>query len=114
LGSFFPQSDFEEMAKLPDLIAHYQEHQIKEGDISFLGFIQKHYAGTHKGEEDHSKLPLQKHCTCLFIAVIQVPFLQVLKPVLTEVEHSLVRHNSVLAFWNGSNYYLNLLKPPKA
>ena len=113
IGSLIPQTDFEELSKLPDLINHYQEHHAKDDSLSFVSFLQEHYASKHRNEEDHSKLPLQKHCSCVFLAVIQP-----LGTVFGELEPASISYNEitqnpVLGFWNGSDYRLNLLKPPK-
>jgi len=114
LGSMMPQTDFEELAKLPDLIAHFEEHQLKDDSISFLSFINRHYSTSHRNEEDHSKLPLQKHCSCMFIALIQSQSAQVIDPEWVEIVFVKSLQNPALAFWNGSDYRHNLLKPPKA
>lgn len=69
IGSLLPGDGWHELAKLPDLVQHYQFHlQKPDGQISFLTFLQMHYgAGSkHKGTEDHSKLPcLNLHASVL-------------------------------------------------
>jgi hypothetical protein len=114
LGSLMPQTNFEELAKLPDLIAHFQVHQMKDESISFLSFINRHYSSSHRNEEDHSKLPLQKHCSCVFQALLNTQFTQVHAPEWIDVEFVESLQNPVLTFWTGSDYRHNLLKPPKA
>lgn len=60
VGSMLPGGGCGELAKLPDLVRHYQLHVQKSGgEISFLTFLQMHYgAGSeHVGTEDHSSLP---------------------------------------------------------
>jgi len=108
-----PQTDFEELAKIPDLVAHFQEHKDKDNNLSFLTFIQKHYSSNHKNEEDHSKLPLLKHCSCLFYAVLQAeyPKIELPSPVIVCFSEAVL--NSKIPSWNGSDYRLNLLKPPR-
>ena len=69
IGNLLPGNDWHELAKLPDLVQHYQLHlQKADGQISFLTFLQMHYgAGSeHKGTEDHSKLP----CLNLHVSVL--------------------------------------------
>lgn len=60
VGSMLPGGGCGELAKLPDLIRHYQLHVQKSGgEIGFLTFLHMHYgAGSkHVGTEDHSSLP---------------------------------------------------------
>jgi hypothetical protein len=68
LGSFFPASDFCQLARIPFLIDHFQEHQAlaadKGEDMNFLEFLSIHFYQTgehpdsHPGS-DHQDLPLQ-------------------------------------------------------
>lgn len=60
MGSFLPGGGWGELAKLPDLIRHYELHlQKSNGEISFLTFLTMHYAAgsEHVNTEDHSALP---------------------------------------------------------
>jgi|AntAceMinimDraft_11_1070367.scaffolds.fasta_scaffold104921_1 hypothetical protein len=60
IGSFLPDGGLCELAKLPDLIRHYELHlQKSNGEISFLTFLSMHYAAgsEHVNTEDHSALP---------------------------------------------------------
>ncbi|MCU0444132.1 MAG: hypothetical protein MUE85_04385 [Microscillaceae bacterium] len=61
LGSLFPQSDIEELYKIPFLVQHYQS---EHADLSFWDFLKIHYLNNHSAshsDQDHEKLPLQKH-----------------------------------------------------
>ncbi|TDB63704.1 hypothetical protein [Arundinibacter roseus] len=60
IGSFLPGGGWSELAKLPDLVRHFEAHaQKSKGQISFLTFLQMHYAAgsKHVGTEDHTALP---------------------------------------------------------
>lgn len=59
VGSMLPGGGCGELAKLPDLVRHYQLHVQKSGgEISFLTFLQMHYgAGSEHVGTDHSSLP---------------------------------------------------------
>lgn len=69
LGSFFPASDFCQLARIPFLIDHFQEHQAlatdKGEELNFLEFLSIHFYQTgehsdsHPGS-DHQDLPLQQ------------------------------------------------------
>jgi len=68
LGSFFPASDFCQLAHIPFLLDHFQEHQALAADegeeLNFLQFLSIHFYQTgehpdaHPGS-DHQDLPLQ-------------------------------------------------------
>lgn len=56
-NSFFP-----ELAKLPFLLKHFQEHQIAEPDIDFIAFLTLHYFNPNHESKDvthHKTLPLK-------------------------------------------------------
>ena len=70
LGSLFPQTDLEELCKVPMLWFHYQtEH----AELSFVAYLRLHY-GEAAEENDcpvHDSLPMQKHAhTCQSILFI--------------------------------------------
>ncbi|GAC1368727.1 MAG: hypothetical protein NVSMB30_05760 [Hymenobacter sp.] len=69
LGSFVPQNDLSELAKLPQLVEHYRfHHSAAGGGLSLAEFLVEHYGtGTkqHFGctfsarhQNDHQGLPL--------------------------------------------------------
>ena len=72
LGSFVPENDLGELAKLPQLVEHYQyHHSAAGGGLNFGEFIAEHYgAGTkhysgcslsQRHQQDHHNLPLRSH-----------------------------------------------------
>lgn len=65
LGSFFPRTDFSQIAALPDLYDHFQEHRkeviAKGASLSFLDFLQQHFIspdGHAHQDNSHQDLPL--------------------------------------------------------
>ena len=72
LGSFVPDNDLAELAKLPQLLEHYQfHHSVAGGGLTFGEFMvehygagTKHYAGcslSQRHQQDHHNLPLRSH-----------------------------------------------------
>ncbi|MDO7852985.1 hypothetical protein [Hymenobacter convexus] len=75
LGSFVPENDLGELAKLPELVKHYEyHHSAAGGGLNFGQFIAEHYgAGTKhyagctlspRHQQDHHNLPLRSHHGC--------------------------------------------------
>ena len=61
-----PGMDISELAKLPDLVQHYQEHRTENPSISFFAFLELHYTNASHHEQDHErhhKLPFGNHNT---------------------------------------------------
>jgi len=62
LGSFMPQNDMEELAKIPDLVSHFKAHRTKHNnDLSFWAFISEHYSTRDCEDKDHKQLPFFEH-----------------------------------------------------
>jgi hypothetical protein len=63
VGSLMPQNDMEEIAKIPALLAHFQEHKFSHPgeSLSFSDFIWEHYAQTPCDNGSHEDLPFFKH-----------------------------------------------------
>jgi len=62
LGSFMPQNDMEELAKIPNLYAHFQEHKEQQGNhLTFLDFITEHYSTKNCEDKGHKQLPFFEH-----------------------------------------------------
>ena len=54
LGSLFPQTDVEEVFKIPQLLPHYLEHkQAAQADFDFVDFLVLHYSL----DSEHAKAP---------------------------------------------------------
>lgn len=84
VGSLIPQNDLRELAKLPQLLEHYADHQTPAGGgLSFRAFLalhygagSDHYARRHAShhEQDHHDLPLRCHHDCpVVVFVMPVP-----------------------------------------
>lgn len=78
LGSFVPENDLGELAKLPELAKHYEYHHSSVGGgLNFGQFIAEHYgAGTKhydgcslspRHQQDHHNLPLRCHHGCVLL-----------------------------------------------
>ena len=78
LGSFVPENDLGELAKLPQLVEHYEyHHSAAGGGLNFGQFIAEHYgAGTKhyagctlspRHQHDHHNLPLRCHHGCVLL-----------------------------------------------
>lgn len=78
LGSFVPENDLGELAKLPQLLEHYEyHHSAAGGGLNFGQFIAEHYgAGTRhysgctlspRHQQDHHNLPLRCHHGCVVL-----------------------------------------------
>lgn len=53
-GSLFPQTDVEEVFKIPNLLTHYQLHKRASGkNFNFWQFLDMHYNASSK----HARLP---------------------------------------------------------
>jgi hypothetical protein len=64
-GALVPVQAKEELAKLPDLLEHFKEHQAETPGIPFFQFWKMHYGedfAQHETDHDHSKLPGKEHC----------------------------------------------------
>ena len=82
LGSFVPENDLGELAKLPRLVEHYQyHHSAAGGGLNFGQFIAEHYgAGTRhydarcglspQHRHEHHNLPLRCHHGCAVVAFV--------------------------------------------
>lgn len=84
LGSFMPGNDAEELAKIPFLLEHFEEHS-KGGDLQdFLAFLHNHYDASVPEGDDHQQLPFAKHLQPCLIFIIP-SFVLSIAPFLTEL-----------------------------
>lgn len=76
-GSLFPQTDVEEVYKVPGLIAHYQLHkQSAADDFDFWQFLEMHYSpSSQHAQTSHKgvKIPLYNHLSTGFVFVLNQP-----------------------------------------
>jgi hypothetical protein len=72
--------DLHDIAKVPYMLAHYQQHKSKSGHFSFTDFMNLHYgskAKKHDKEEheQHKGLPFKTHdCTYAHVVTLLVAF----------------------------------------
>lgn len=73
-GSLFPQTDVEEVFKMPGLVAHYQWHkQVARGDYDIWQFLEMHYSFSSKhAKTDHRgvNIPFYNHLSTGFVFVL--------------------------------------------
>lgn len=76
-GSLFPQTDVEEVFKIPGLVAHYQLHKQTAGrDFDFWQFLEMHYsASSQHAKIPHQgvKIPLYNHLSLGFVFTLTLP-----------------------------------------
>lgn len=61
LGSFFPQSDFGQLAKVSNILEHYRQHkneaQLNSEQLSFTSFLKVHFITP----DEHHQIPGHEH-----------------------------------------------------
>lgn len=68
-----PGNDAEELAKMPLLYQHFQQH-LQSGEVDgMLDFINDHYSKSTSSDSEHQELPFVKHLQpCLIFILPQV------------------------------------------
>lgn len=70
LGSFMPGNDAEELAKMPLLYQHFQQH-LQSGEVEgILDFIKDHYSNSSSSDSEHQDLPFVKHLQPCLIFIL--------------------------------------------
>jgi len=62
-----------ELTKLPALFQHYQKHRAYNSELSFLSFLEMHYANASHHTQDHKehhKLPFTDHHTTISFSCV--------------------------------------------
>lgn len=114
MGSLFPQTDIEEVYKIPGLLTHFQEHRAKlQPDLSFLGFLKMHYSpgSEHaKTPHPHTKIPFYNHLSAGFLFVISEFKAALEKPLV-----AIFSCDHHFQYLNAYAYqtYVSLLRPPQ-
>lgn len=89
-SALVPAQVQEELAKLPTLLEHFQEHKIETPELGFFAFLKMHYGegfAQHQSAHDHSKLPGKSDCHHLHApapAVLPVAAIAAPAPLQTE------------------------------
>ena len=124
LGSFVPENDLGELAKLPELVKHYEyHHSAAGGGLTFGQFMVEHYgAGTkHYGgcslsqrhQQDHHNLPLRSHHgsgTVNFVVAAATRLLFATRPETA----SALAHRAAAAPRYAFSFSASLGQPPRA
>ena len=50
-----------EICRIPLLIEHFEDHEKKDQEISFLTFLYEHYSNSDNSDSEHSNLPFKSH-----------------------------------------------------
>lgn len=122
VGSLIPQNDLLELAKLPQLLDHYADHQTPAGGkLSFLEFLalhygagSDHYAKRHAShhEQDHHDLPLRCHHDCPSV-VFLMPVPPMAAPVALPAIPALDYRAPAVPLY-AFTFRSTLLEPPRA
>jgi hypothetical protein len=62
--SILPSLELHELTKVSALLQHYEKHKLESPELTFLQFIEMHYADTEHHQQDHQnhdKLPFSHH-----------------------------------------------------
>lgn len=86
LGSFMPGNDAEELAKMPLLYQHFQEHLQKGKTSGFAGFVKEHFSESAAQDQEHQNLPFVKHNQPCLIFILPGFAFQPEPPALTFLE----------------------------
>ncbi|WP_460983790.1 hypothetical protein [Spirosoma fluminis] len=112
-GNLLPRVNNERVARLPELMAHYHEHQREEGcDLAFWAFLIEHYvldSHHHKApNHSHSRLPaVDNHSATYDFTQL---FRLVYKPFVTELLAAAVFHIRPMT---GQQVFTPLFQPPR-
>lgn len=113
VNSLIPRMSVEQMAHLPELLSHYQQHQREEGSsLSFWTFLLEHYlldSQHHKApNHSHNRLPVVDGGASAYD--FTPAFRLVYKPFVTELLAQAVFHLRSLNAWQA---FSCLLQPPR-
>ena len=111
-GSLIPKCDFNQFAKVPALVKHYQKHlslSDKPGELNFFQFLAEHYLEDEKHhEEDHQDLPLLNHIVNGIFFIINSD-LTLHSPFYSKSKKIFIAYSRIYIF----NSVFSLLQPPK-
>ena len=112
LGGILPASDFEELAKIGNLVRHYQTHlQRTQGQMTFGRFIRMHYDEVaHQQTENHDQLPFKHHsCHCMPFYTFQSNAIQLPKVFFPSIQQHLPYYSNIRI----SHYSASVWQPPR-
>lgn len=69
--SLFAGGLITEICRIPLLIEHFEEHEKKNEEISFLTFLNEHYSQNDSSDSEHGNLPFksQMHASVILLAL---------------------------------------------
>ncbi|MEZ4950223.1 MAG: hypothetical protein R2879_13175 [Saprospiraceae bacterium] len=113
LGSFFPRTDFSQLAKVPNIFKHYECHVLeskaKHVKPDFTKFLTDHFFGSLEHEhqdQSHHQLPLKTiNLDFQFLVTKQANLL--IKNLLNLTQRVFSTNNLI-----GVDFTLNLFHPP--
>lgn len=112
-GSLFPQTDIEEVYKIPGLFTHFQEHRAK-ADLSFWQFLEMHYSPLSRHARTphpHTKIPFYNHMSAGFLFVLTEQGTSLDPPSVSYFSFS---HHFQYAVSYVFQTFGSLLRPPQA
>lgn len=114
---FCTNSEFLELAKLPVLIEHFNEHQQWDSEISFLGFMYMHYLEETNKYGDYAKdmqMPFKMHdhsfASIMGFLVPPINYAITSKGVAQVNEQKQITNSSAYS----SQYLTTIWQPPKS
>ncbi|QJW91655.1 hypothetical protein HNV11_20860 [Spirosoma taeanense] len=113
VGSLIPRMSMEQVAHLPELLTHYQQHQREEGnDLSFWAFLLDHYlpdSPHHKAPcHSHNRLPSFDGGSSAYDFMQAFRF--VYEPFVTELASAAIFK---VPLFNARQAFSSLLQPPR-
>ena len=108
-------TELKQLAKLPILIDHFQEHKATDQSITFLEFLSIHYTGMAVYDSDYEtdmKLPFKSHSDfagSIILGFTPNNFILLNKIVFHEVIAFSIYNES----FNSSTYLSCIWQPPK-
>ena len=103
-----------QLLKLPFLAEHFLEHKNDNQNLSFVEFLELHYANNKKSDESDKKLPFKSHDIVVNIAL--TGFLQ--KPIFFKIESPEFKELNPVCIYDelfiGSAHFDAIWNPPKS
>jgi hypothetical protein len=105
-----------ELAKIPFLIHHFEEHQAENPNISFFHFLKMHYADATHQQKDanrHGDLPLKNihaHAFEHFVPYSEPILLQVIRFLFHKIQF---KQYFILKSWHDSQNLKSIFQPPR-
>jgi hypothetical protein len=113
LGSLFPHTDVEEVYKIPQLIAHYQQHKAATPTgLGFWDFLVMHYSpGSEHAKTPHEgvEIPMYSHVLPGLVFIVTFPVIFSLLHVVRLLPPRVASYQNRYAYL----FSLSLLEPPQ-